>query len=329
MRLTFVPLEVSLTVLLTLLTTSPALADRTAAARNQGFQLYEAGRYQEAIGALDRVLERHPRDIEALIKRGNCYLRLDQPARALPDFDRVIRYSPLLPGAITDRGIALLMLGRNDEALEGFNRAVRAWKTASFMDPGSIMDGLFPVPNTAGSLSGTKSRQIIQGHATAQSGLGQAYHRLGQDEQAVGAYNHAIEIYALDPNAYIGRGDCRVSLGDHDQALADYNEAIRLGPDYSRAYSSRGKLLEAMGQDAQAEADYDRAIQLDPSFTYALRLRGPALPARPERQGDRGYRSVNPAPSRRRKRIQGPGRGPGSARPVPASDRHSEQGHRA
>jgi tetratricopeptide (TPR) repeat protein len=290
MRLTFVPLEVSLTVLLTLLTTSPALADRTAGARNQGFQLYEAGRYQEAIGALNRVLEKHPRDIEALIKRGNCYLRLDQPARALPDFDRVVRYSPLLPGAITDRGVALLMLGRNDEALESFNRAVRAWKMASFMDPGSIMDGLFPVPNTAGSLSGKKSLQIIQGHATAHSGLGQAYHRMGQDEQAVVEYNRAIEIYALDPNAYIGRGDCRVSLGDHDQALADYNEAIRLGPDYSRAYASRGKLLEAMGQDAQAEADYDRAIQLDPSFTYALRLRAALLSRRG--QNDRAIADI-------------------------------------
>ena len=221
------------------------------------------------------------------------------------------------------------MLGRNDEALESFNRAVRAWKMASFMDPGSIMDGLFPVPNTAGSLSGKKSLQIIQGHATAHSGLGQAYHRLGQDEQAVVEYNRAIEIYALDPNAYIGRGDCRVSLGDHDQALADYNEAIRLGPDYSRAYASRGKLLEAMGQDAQAEADYDRAIQLDPSFTYALRLRGPALP---RGQNDRAIADIE-ASTRLRpddaEGIQGPGRGPGSARPVPASDRHSEQGHRA
>jgi tetratricopeptide (TPR) repeat protein len=293
MRLTFVPFEVSLTVLLTLLTTSPALADRTAAARNQGFQFYEAGRYQEAIGELDRVLHKHPRDLEALIKRGNCYLRLEQPVQALPDFDRVIRYSPLLPGAFTDRGIALLMLGRNDEALESFNRAVRGWKLASFMDPASIMDGLLPVPNTAGSLSGKKSLQIIQGHATAQSGLGQVYHRLGQDEQAVVEYNRAIEINPLDPNAYIGRGDCRVSLGDHEQALADYNEAIRLGPDHSRAYSSRGKLLEAMGQDAKAETDYDRAIQLDPSFTYALRLRAALLSRRG--QNDRAIADVDSA----------------------------------
>ncbi len=198
---------------------------------------------------------------------------LDQPARALADFDRVIHYSPLLPGGYTDRGIALLMLGRNDEALDSFNRAVRTWNMASYMDPASIMEGLLPVPNLAGSLSKTRSQQIIQGHATAQSGLGQAYHRLGQDEQAILEYDKAIKIYALDPNAYIGRGDCRVTLGDHEQALADYSEAIRLEPGYSRAYISRGKLLEAMGQDAQAGADYDRAIELDPGFTYALRLR--------------------------------------------------------
>ena len=54
MRLTRVPLEVSLTIVLTLLAASPALAERTAGARKQGFQLYEAGRFQEAIARLDR-----------------------------------------------------------------------------------------------------------------------------------------------------------------------------------------------------------------------------------------------------------------------------------
>ena len=329
MRLTLVPLEVSLAVLLTLLTTSPALADRTAAARNQGFQLYEAGRYQEAIGELDRVLQKHPRDLEALMKRGNCYLRLDQPARrcriSIESSTTAHCFREPSPTAGSPCSCSVGTTRRWKASTGRFapGRWPRSWTR-----PRS-WTGSSPVPNLSGSLSGTKSRQIVQGHATAQSGLGQAYHRLGQDEQAIVEYNRAIEIYALDPNAYIGRGDCRVSRGDHDQALADYNEAIRLGPNYSRAYSSRGKLLEAMGQDAQAEADYDRAIQLDPSFTYALRLRGAALPARPERQGDRGCRCGNPAPSRRRQRIQGPGRGPGSTRPVPAGDRHSEQGHRA
>ena len=43
MRLTFVPLEVSLTVLLTLLTTSSALADRTAGREIRAFSFTKPG----------------------------------------------------------------------------------------------------------------------------------------------------------------------------------------------------------------------------------------------------------------------------------------------
>jgi tetratricopeptide (TPR) repeat protein len=265
--------KVSFTALLVLLSTPAVRADRTAAARVQGFQLYDAGRFQEAVAELDRVLQRHPRDLEALVKRGNCYLRLNQPERALPDFDRASHFDPLLPGAATGRGIALLMVGRNEDAAAAFQRAVQTWKKASSADHSSIFEGLLPVPNLAGGASSQKTGQIVQGHATAHSGLGQAYHRLGQDDLAITEYDRAIEIYALDPSAYIGRADCRVALGDYHEALADYNEAIRLGPSYSRAYSRRGKLYEALGRTELASADYDRAIELDPADTFTLRLR--------------------------------------------------------
>jgi tetratricopeptide (TPR) repeat protein len=186
----------------------------------------------------------------------------------------VIHYSPLLPGGYTDRGIALLLLGRNQEALDSFTHAVRVWKSAS------VMDGLLPIPNLSRGLSGKTSQQITEGHATAYCGLGQSYHRLRQDEQAILEYDQAIQINPHDPNAYIGRGDCHLALGDQDEALADYDEAIRRGPSSARAYSTRGKLLEAMGDDTKALADYDRAIQLDPGFTYALRLRASLLSRR-------------------------------------------------
>ena len=38
------------------------------------------------------VLARHGRDLEILIKRGACYLVLDQPEKAIADFDRVNRH---------------------------------------------------------------------------------------------------------------------------------------------------------------------------------------------------------------------------------------------
>ena len=101
----------------------------------------------------DQVLARHGRDLEILIKRGACYLKLEKPERALADFDRVNQrslwasrvfgqnaiYDPnstWLPLPIPDtsfaeswgnRGIALLMLERNEEALASFKTAVQLW----------------------------------------------------------------------------------------------------------------------------------------------------------------------------------------------------------
>jgi len=265
MRLTWAPFGVSLTILLTLPATAPALADWTAGARQQGFRLYEAGRFQEAIAELDRLLERHPRDLEALIKRGNCYLRLDRPQSALADFEGVIKLSPLNPSAQTDRGIALLMLGRHDEALKSFERANRYWA--------------IPL-NGARGLSGSQTRSIEAGKSAAHCGIAQAYHRLGRNDESVAEYDRAIAILGTDPNAYIGRGDALAALGQSDRAAADYNEAVRLGPNSSRAYSSRGTLLAELGQEDGAMADYDHAIQLDPGSAHAYSLRGALLSRR-------------------------------------------------
>src|SRR5262249_13692316 len=158
-------------------------------------------------------------------KRGACYLRIDQPEQALADFDRVNKHSlqfarafvvdHLSPGGFSqgpsrldfaenwgNRGIALLMLGRDQDALESFQQAV----------------SLFSLPEDSGNKPG---------RAAAYQGLGQAYHRLGQDGPAAGAYNQAIAIYPTDPNAFAGRGDVLAAQRLFDQALADYTEAIR------------------------------------------------------------------------------------------------------
>lgn len=278
MRLTGLPAGVSLTIVLAVTIVPPARAENTAAARQEAFQLYQAGRFEEAAARLDRVLERHPRDTEALIKRGNSLLRLDRPEKALADFDRAIKQSPLDPSGYTDRGIALLMLGRIDEALASFQKANRFWA--------------IPL-NGARGLNPWQTSSIQAGKSTAHSGIAQAYHRMGRNDEAVEEYGRAIAINPGDPNAYIGRGDAMVALGRGESALADYNEAVRLGPGYSRAFSGRGELLAEMGQEEAALADFDRAVQVDPGFARGYRLRGGLLSRRG--QNDRALADFNEA----------------------------------
>ncbi|NMG22767.1 tetratricopeptide repeat protein, partial [Brasilonema bromeliae] len=88
-------------------------------------------------------------------------------------------------------------------------------------------------------------------------------------DQAIAAYNKAIQ---LDPNyakAYYNLG---IALSDQkklDQAIATYNKAIQLAPNYANAYNNLGLALSEQKKLDQAIAAYNKAIQLDPNNTYA------------------------------------------------------------
>jgi tetratricopeptide (TPR) repeat protein len=264
--------------------TQEADAGGTNSARDEGIKLYHAGHYAEALICFDQVLARHGRDLEILVKRGACYLNLNQPEKAIADFDFVNRYAFLAsrafgPTRILDpnstslqlgspdlnfaeswgnRGIALLMLDRNEEALESFRTAVSLWNQPQYR---SIVGGRGASVNLAG-------------RAAAYQGLGQSYHRLGDDQTAIKAYDEAVVIYAGDPNSFAGRGEVFESLRMPDRALSDYSEAIRLDAAHSRAYCGRGIVYFALGRDELALADLDKAISLDSSFAKAYSFRG-------------------------------------------------------
>src|SRR3954453_19640145 len=115
-------------VLLMVVSASTAVAQRTSDLRAEGYRLYDAGQYREALPYLDAVLAHKHRDIEAHIKRGNVHLRLNQPDLAIADFDSVIRYAPSFSSTYTDRGIANIMLGRLDLAEGDFRRALALYQ---------------------------------------------------------------------------------------------------------------------------------------------------------------------------------------------------------
>ena len=89
MRIAQVLLATSMTILCAVVAAQQACAVGTDQSRAEGLKLYQAGHYEEALLCFDQVLARHGRDIEILIKRGACYLKLDKPEKALADFDRV------------------------------------------------------------------------------------------------------------------------------------------------------------------------------------------------------------------------------------------------
>ena len=229
--------------------------------RAEAFRLYAAGQYRESLPYFEELLRRKPRDIEARHKRGAAYLRLNQPKAALADFDAVIRINPLFEGlyatnpeSYTNRGIALVMLQRDGEALLAFERAV--------------------------ALRGALLKSDRAGLCADYCGIGQVYHRRGDDARALDAFDRAIRTEPSDPNGFVGRGLALTGMGMPDTALSSFDQAIQINPKHPRAYGYRALAYERLGRDDDALKDYDSMIRIDPSVAMTRRLKGSLLSRR-------------------------------------------------
>jgi tetratricopeptide (TPR) repeat protein len=103
--------------------------------------------------------------------------------------------------------------------------------------------------------------------------------------EALNAYNKAIELNPNDASAYNNRGLAYDNLDKNDLAIADYEKAIELNPKYGDAFNNRGKTFGKLGDYKQAILNYDRAIELNPKNADAYYNRGNAY----SRLGDYTY----------------------------------------
>ena len=108
---------------------------------------------------------------------------------------------------------------------------------------------------------------------------GLAKEKLGQHESAITDYSSAIEIDPTFAGAYNNRGSAQRRLEQHFLALEDLNTAIQLDPRYVKAYVNRGNAKNSLGHPNEALEDFNTALNLDPDSAEAYNNRGIAKAA--------------------------------------------------
>lgn len=96
-------------------------------------------------------------------------------------------------------------------------------------------------------------------------------------EDAVNAFNQAIDRNPSLWTAYLYRGEVFLQVDDYDAALADFEAVIEGEGDpsfQSIAYSGRGRVYMLRGDSDRALADLNRAVFLDPEGPFARYVRG-------------------------------------------------------
>lgn len=216
---------------------SPIKTTETAAQTGQeietGLRLYDNEQYEQALRIFEQVLEREPENYIALNARGSTHLALEDYNSALDDFTETIHLEPLFPHAYYNRGRAYTSLEQYEEALADFRQA------AQFS------------PDEFGY--------------RANGNMGLIYHRQGEYDNALEAFEQSISYDGSKADVYYFRGETFTAMEDYPAAIADYEAAIERFPEYDLAYQGLGYAYYKTGQLDQAREVLEQALEISPN----------------------------------------------------------------
>ena len=199
-----------------------------------GTLYFQHGAYEEASRLLQEALriQEHP---FALSNYGSVQLKLQHPEEALASFDRALAIKPDYAEAFNNRGNVLGELKRFEEALTSYDRAL-ALK-----------------PDYAEALN--NRGKVLQTHR--------------HYEEALASYDRALALKPDYAGTLNNRGNVLLALKRHEEALASYDRALALKPDYAGALNNRGTVLKELKRFKEALTSYDRALALEPDYAEA------------------------------------------------------------
>ena len=125
------------------------------------------------------------------------------------------------------------------------------WKAAAQFRASTQLDATYPEPYKAlGDLLMAAPRRLF--------------------DQAVEAYNKAIDLRPFYAEAHVGLGDAKAAKGEVDGAVAAYTKALAYNPVNPRVHMALGKIYYAeKGLYYESVNAYKKAIELDPGAVEA------------------------------------------------------------
>jgi len=112
---------------------------------------------------------------------------------------------------------------------------------------------------------------IPDGRSTSQNVVtltseGNALYSQGQYDEALQAFDKAIEIGPQYSPAWHGKGWTLENLGRYEEALQAFDKAIEIDPQYTLAWDGKGWALNSLGRFEEALQAFDKAIEISPQY---------------------------------------------------------------
>jgi tetratricopeptide (TPR) repeat protein len=122
-----------------------------------------------------------------------------------------------------------------------------------------------------------KAIELNPQYSDAWNNKGVVLEDLKRPEEALVAYGRAIELDPQDPLVWINKGLVLEKLNQLKDALAAFERAIKLNPSIPDAWYNKGLVLVDLNRLKDALAAFERAIKLNPQYSDAWNNKGSVL----------------------------------------------------
>lgn len=226
---------------------------------------------------------------EGWFKEGQAWERIGSWEEALEAYNKAIELNQSFAQAWTARGEALSMMGtlssgkvQNEtfeDALQSADKAIeidpknaRSWSGKGIVlsltafitdDQGKYKESLQAYDEAIKAAG--ENRTAL---AEAWYGKGDVLSQMGNSDEAITAYENAIDLNQSCAWAWVGKATVLSKLERNDEALAAYDRAFEIYTsdeqriyDYPYLWYSKGRALEKLGREEEASLAYNKSVE--------------------------------------------------------------------
>lgn len=127
----------------------------------------------------------------------------------------------------------------------------------------SMLDGVIVMDSADANRQVRMALQAVPGYEPALKLQARLHQLEGRQEDALAILEN-LARGRRDAEAWYMLADTLDGLGRPEDALAAYNAAVEINPGYVEVWGDRGMLLKRMGREQEAFASYEAVLRLDP-----------------------------------------------------------------
>lgn len=232
----------------------------------QALAHHQQGRLPEAAALYQQVLQRAPREPDALHLFGVLMHQGGQHETGRQLVEAALQIAPERPEFHSNLGQILKALGKPEEAEAAYRQALA--KSSGFVDALANLGALLQERGAVAEAIGFLQQAIRKepGHANAHMNLGNAFRKDGRIEEAEAAHRQATSLTPLSEETHANLATTLMDQDKLKEAERSLKRALLLNPALAEAANSFGFLLFNLREYVYSKAWFGRAILIAPGY---------------------------------------------------------------